>query len=96
MTDNELLFDFLYSHFDEWWNVIDISRILKHNCVNWAIRSRRSDLNKRFIVKKEPYYIERRLGENGCAEYKLVGEKSKDLLPVGLVLNGDQVEIELQ
>ena len=95
MTDNELLFDFLQSHIGEWWNVIDISRILKPGCVNWAVRSRRCNLNKRFFEKKEPYYIERRTGENGCADYRLVKDTPPQPNPVMVVFEGEQAVMGL-
>lgn len=50
---------------EEWHNTIDAQRTLKPNCINWAFRSRISDL------KKKGYFIESRIGENGCAEYQL-------------------------
>ena len=64
MTDCELILNYLSD--GQWHNGITMSKDLKPNCINWAYRSRISNLRQKGFV------IERRLGENGCAEYHLV------------------------
>ena len=72
MSDCFLLFDYFRSH-PEWNNTIDIQLNLKPNAVNWAMRSRISDMNRFWLKKhKLDFFIESRLGKNGCAEYRLV------------------------
>ena len=51
---------------------MDLHRALKPGCVNWALRSRISNLNERFLGKREPWLIESRRAKNGCNEYRLV------------------------
>lgn len=65
-----LIFNYLLD--EQWHNIINIMRDLKPGCVNWAVRSRISDLKKKFLRYNLPYEIENRIGENGQAEYKLV------------------------
>jgi len=71
MTDCALVFDYLASR-PGWHCVVDMMRFLKPDAVNWALRSRVSDLNRKFAKEGLPYKIESRLGESGCADYRLV------------------------
>lgn len=50
-----------------WWNVLDIMRIIKPGCINWACRSRISELNSRGYN-----IVSRKSKENKCFEYRLV------------------------
>ena len=64
MTDCELILSYLKD--GKWHNGISMSLALKPNSVSWAYRSRISEL------RKKGYKIESRIGENGCAEYRLI------------------------
>lgn len=50
----------------EWYNAIELHRTVKPGCVNWALRSRISDL------KRKGYEIESRIDANKQAAYRLV------------------------
>ena len=63
MTDCEIILAILKDH--EWHNIVDIMRDAKPGAVNWAVRSRVSDLGKK------GYKIDHRIGKNHCAEYRL-------------------------
>lgn len=71
LSHKEMIFDYLYSH-TGWNNVIDIIRDLFPNCVNVAVRSRISDLNKEFLKKSKPWAIKSKIDDNGVAAYKLI------------------------
>ena len=49
----------------QWHNAIEIAKALKPGCINWALRSRISNL------KQKHWDIESRLGYNRMAEYRL-------------------------
>ena len=71
MSDNQLIFDYLLNH-PGYHNAIQLHHTLKPGCVNWALRSRISNLRDKFRLNREPYIIQKRIGENGCAEYSLI------------------------
>ena len=64
MTDCEIILQILKDY--QWHNIIEIMKQGKPFSVNWAVRSRVSDLKKRGCI------IESRIGKNGQAEYKLL------------------------
>ena len=66
-SDCDLILEYLISN-EGWNNAIDMHRSIKPNCVNWALRSRCSDL------RRKGYNIESRIGANRQAEYRLVIE----------------------
>lgn len=71
MTDCDLVFQYLLGR-PGWHNAVDMMLELKPGAVNWALRSRISDLNRRGMPSHPTgFRIESRLGENGCAEYRL-------------------------
>lgn len=79
MFDCDLIFNYLLNH-PGWHNVVDIMRELKPSAVNWAVRSRIAELNERFKKNMKPYRIESRLGENGCADYRIVECKAEQMV----------------
>lgn len=64
MTDCELVLNYLRD--GQWHNIIDMHIALKPNARNWACRSRVSDL------RSMGHIIDRRIGKNGQAEYRLI------------------------
>ena len=66
-TDCDIIYQYLKSR-PGWNNGISMSRDLKPGCVNWAYRSRISEINKRLVGER----IESRINETGCAAYRLV------------------------
>ena len=50
----------------QWHSVIQLMMKLKPNSINWAVRSRISEL------KRKGHNIQSRIGGSGCAEYRLV------------------------
>jgi len=64
MTDCEIILQIL-SDF-KWHNVIEIMQRAKPGCINFACRSRISDL------KKKGYQIESEIDTNGQARYRLL------------------------
>ena len=77
MTDSELILNILAD--GEWHNVITIMKQGKPGAINWAVRSRVSDLKKK--LRPEGYDIDSRIGENGQAEYMLIPAPQPDSLP---------------
>lgn len=73
MSDCSLILGYLQDH--EWHNGITMSKDLKPNCINWAYRSRISNL------KEKGHIIDHRIGENGCAEYKLISSPAPQNKP---------------
>mgnify|MGYP001591450754 CR=1 FL=1 len=73
MTDTVLIQSYLQTNLNQWHNAIDLMKDLKPGCVNWALRSRVSDLNK--TLPSKGFHIESRIGKNRCAEYRLVSLK---------------------
>ena len=71
MSDKQRIFDYLVTH-RGWNNVLDMMARLKPAAINWAVRSRISDLNKEFAQQKKPYKILQRIGRNRNADYILV------------------------
>jgi len=64
MTDGQIIIEILSDN--RWHHVLDIMQRGKPGAINWAVRSRISDL------KKKGCQIESRLDENGMAEYRLI------------------------
>lgn len=72
MTDSEIILNILSG--GNWVNVIKIMEIGKPGCINWAVRSRISDL------RKKGYNIISEIAENGCAKYKLIKKIEQGVL----------------
>lgn len=66
-TDNHFIYKLLLD--GSWWNVIDIMKARGPHIVNWAVRSRVSNLNTR--LKPFGFKVDARLGVNRQGEYKL-------------------------
>jgi len=62
---------FLYKLFlnRHWWNIIAIFQARSHTMVNWAARTRISNLNTK--LKPFDWIIESRIGDNRQGEYRL-------------------------
>ncbi len=79
MTDCDLIYEYLKDH--QWHNVVDMCLSLKPNAVNWAVRSRISNLNKSFQKIEPPEEeIESKIDTNGQSKYKLIKLGQLDLL----------------
>lgn len=74
-TDCYFILEYLINH-EGWRNVIDIIKSKSFSperpMVNWACRSRISDINKK--IGPHGWTITSRIGSNGQGEYMLVGE----------------------
>ena len=70
LTDCELIMLILTD--GKWHNVIDIMRQGKPGAVNWAVRSRISDLNRKFSRDRAGFFIESRIDVNRQAKYRLI------------------------
>lgn len=64
MTDCELVLKILSD--GQFHNILEIMQRAKPGCINFAARSRISDL------KRKGYQIESELDTNGCAKYRLL------------------------
>ena len=67
MTHCEIILNILKDC--QWHHIIEICNKGKPGAINWAVRSRISDL------KKSGYTIESRIAKDGQAEYKLVQQE---------------------
>jgi len=81
MSDCSLILNYLSD--GQWHNVIQIMEALKPGARNWAVRSRISNL------KEKGHVIEKRIGENGCADYRLVDPRPV-LAPIEIKFEGNQ------
>jgi hypothetical protein len=75
MTDKDLILWALGDR--QWHNIIQLSQMCKPGCVNWAARSRISEINKDLISKNQ--IIRKRIADNGCADYRLGNLDELDL-----------------
>ena len=78
ITDCELIYNVLKD--GQWHNAVDICLICKPNAVNWALRSRISDLKKK--LRKNMVDIKSKIDTNGCAKYRFefIQPKQQDLI----------------
>jgi len=71
MTDCEIILKILSD--GEWHNIIEICYRGKPQAINWAVRSRISNL------KQKGYNIISKIGKNRQGEYRLITEKQMRL-----------------